>query len=100
MIRSLLAAGLVAANASVALADTKKDKLCAQFGVMSGELASLRKEGKSEKDAMLALAETYKDEPAEILQLIPYLSSFVYGLPKAQLDEDVAGAMTEQCKAA
>lgn len=79
-------------------AQTMKEKRCDAFGAISQYIAQLRKDGVSEADAIAQIAEVF-DDP-ETTPVIPYLSSFVYGLDDEQLDGDVAGAMAEQCKAA
>lgn len=99
MIRTCLTALLLCVTAQFAFAN-EKDERCAQFGQMSADLVALRQEGVSETDAILALGKTYENEPVSVLQVIPVLSSWVFGLSDEDLKGDVAGAMTEQCKAA
>jgi len=99
MIRILaLSAALMSASAMSSAAGSKADERCALFGEMSAELADLRKSGTSETDAMMELAEKYSDEPVDVLQVIPVLSSWVFSMNDADLDGDVASAMTSQCK--
>ena len=100
MIRIATFVCVLTLTAVPAVAGSAKDKRCEAFGAMSQELAEFRKDGLAETDAILKMAELHEGKPTETLQLIPYLSSFVYGLPEAQLSEDVGGAMAAQCKAA
>jgi len=68
------------------------------FGDASTEIAASRIAGSSEQDAMLEFAKNNADSPLLALQLVPFVSNFVYGLSEQQLAGDVATPFVEQCK--
>ncbi|MGB7317745.1 MAG: hypothetical protein WBC85_07245 [Planktotalea sp.] len=99
MIRLTFIAILAASFAMPAAAQSKKDKFCDELASTSQQIADLRIKGSDETDAMLAVAEQYDDSQTNHLQMIPYLSSFVYGLSDDDLKGDVQTSFAEQCKA-
>ncbi|MEM9581033.1 MAG: hypothetical protein AAF891_10130 [Pseudomonadota bacterium] len=100
MTRGLRVAVILSLACAPAFAASKKDKRCETFGEMSQQLADLRKDGLDEQAAILKMAELHDGAPVDTLQLIPVLSSWVFGLSDKDLGDDVGGAMTAQCKAA
>lgn len=82
-----------------AFAQAIPEEMCVVFGEASTEFAASRKDGSSEQEAMLAFAENNKESPLLALQVVPFISNFVYGLDEKQLDGDVEAAFVEQCKA-
>ena len=81
-----------------AAAKSKKDKFCEELAYDSQQMADLRIGGSDEKEAQLIVAGQYDDDQLNHLQMIPYLSSFVYGLDKEKLQGDVEASFSEQCK--
>ena len=81
-----------------AAAKSKKDKFCEELAYASQQMADLRIDGSSEEEARLMVAAQYEDDQVTHLQMMPYLSAFVYGLNKEQLSEDVEAAFSEQCQ--
>lgn len=81
-----------------AAAKSKKDKFCEELAYASQQMADLRIDGSSEEEARLMVAAQYDDDQVTHLQMMPYLSAFVYGLTKEQLSADVETAFSEQCK--
>jgi hypothetical protein len=81
-----------------AAAKSKKDKFCEELAYASQQMADLRIDGSSEEEVRLMVAAQYEDDQVTHLQMMPYLSAFVYGLNKEQLSEDVEAAFSEQCK--
>ena len=95
--RFVVAAALSALVALPAVAKSDKETLCKDFGAASTEIAEMRREGKSETDAMLAFVKDHEDSQLLALQLVPMVSSFVYGLTDEQLEGDVETPLVEQC---
>ncbi|WP_293451834.1 hypothetical protein [Planktotalea sp.] len=83
-----------------AFANAKLDEICEAFGDASVQIALLRADGVSEMDAQLAFAKDNEKSPLLAMQLVPYVSSYIYGLTKEQLLEDVKTPFVEQCNAA
>jgi hypothetical protein len=81
-------------------ANSKQTEICEAFGDASAQIAVLRADGYSEMDAQLAFAKDNAKSPLLALQLVPYVSTYVYGLTKEQLVEDVKTPFVEQCNAA
>lgn len=100
MIRYAICFAALLGGALPATAQSGKAANCELFGEITQAIAEMRKKGVKETDAILAAGETYKTLSADKLQVIPYLSSFVYSLKADDLSGDVGGAMSEQCKAA
>ncbi|WP_085308229.1 hypothetical protein [Planktotalea arctica] len=98
MIRFALFAALSAGVAMPVAAQSKKDRFCEELAYASQQLADLRIGGSDETEAMLSVAGQYEEGQVNHLQMMPYLSSFVYGLSDEQLKGDVEGAFAEQCK--
>ena len=84
--------------ASPVAAKSKQDKFCEELAYASQQMADLRIDGSTEEEARLSVAAQYEDDQVTHLQMMPYLSAFVYGLNDAQLSEDVEAAFSEQCK--
>lgn len=99
MIRFVLCAALCTSLAAPLAAKSNKDKICEEFGAASAQIAQSRRDGSSEMDAQLAFVEANGSSPLLALQLVPVVSSYVYGLTKEQLAGDVETPFVEQCKA-
>ncbi len=101
MIKLAHVVSIAALGALVALpaaAKSKKDKFCEELASASQQMADLRIGGSKEKEAQLIVAEQYNEDQITHLQMIPYLSSFVYGLDTNDLEGDVEASFSEQCK--
>lgn len=99
MIRFAFLTALAGTLALPAAAQSKKDKFCEELASASQQMADLRLAGSSESDAQTAIAAQYDADQVNHTQMVPYLSSFVYGLDKEQLKGDVEASFSEQCKA-
>ncbi|MEP5154016.1 hypothetical protein [Planktotalea sp.] len=99
MIRLVVLCVLSASVAMPVAAQSKKDRFCNDLGAASQKIAELRIDGSSETDAQLAMIEYFGEDQVTHLQMVPYLSSFVYGLSDADLKDDVGAAFADQCKA-
>ena len=99
MIRFVLPIALSVSFALPLAAQSKKDQFCDELAYASQQIADLRISGSSEADAQSAIAGQYEENQVNHLQMIPYLSSFVYGLNKTQLKGDVETSFADQCKA-
>ena len=96
--RCVAVAVLCVSVACPAFAKSKKDKFCEELAYASQQMADLRIDGSDEKEAQLIVAGQYEDDQINHLQMIPYLSSFVYGLDDENLAGDVEASFSEQCK--
>ena len=99
MIRLVLLSALSVSLALPVAAQSKKARFCDELGEASQKIAELRVAGSSETDAQLAMIEHFGEDKTAHLQMVPYLSAFVYGLSGEQLKDDVGSAFAEQCKA-
>ncbi|MGH1577587.1 hypothetical protein [Planktotalea sp.] len=97
--RFLVCAVLATAVALPVSAKSKKDRICEAFGAASHKIAQLRLSGKSESEAQLAYASENADSDMLKMQLVPAISSYVYGLTDEQLAGDVETPAVDQCKA-
>lgn len=99
MIRLALFTALCVSIAMPVAAQSNMDKTCEEFGAASQQIAELRLSGKSEVEAQLAFVENNAASPLLGMQLVPVVSSYVYGLTDEQLAGDVETPFVEQCKA-
>ena len=96
--RFVVAAALGTLVAMPVAAKSDKDKLCEEFGAASTQIAEMRRAGDSEMDAQLAFVKDNGDSPLLALQLVPFVSNYVYTLTEEQLAGDVETPLVEQCK--
>ena len=99
MIRFVLFTALSIPFSCPLAAKSDKDKICEEFGAASALIAESRRNGSSEINAQLAFVEDNGSNPLLALQLVPVVSSYVYGLTKEELAGDVETPFVEQCKA-
>lgn len=99
MIRLVLLTVMSASVAMPLAAQSKKARFCNDLGAASQKIAELRIAGRSETDAQLAMIAYFDKDQVTHLQMVPYLSSFVYGLSDEDLKDDVETAFADQCKA-
>ena len=97
--RFVAIAALGALFAAPVAAKVNKEALCNDFGTASSVIAQMRRDGTSETDAQIAFVKDYEDSILLQMQLVPWVSSYVYGLNEEQLSGDVETPFVEQCLA-
>ncbi|UYV38648.1 hypothetical protein N4R57_06255 [Rhodobacteraceae bacterium D3-12] len=96
--RPLIAAALILAIATPALAETKRqrEKRCTAQSELVAQAVEMRSKRKSEAKTKAALLETADESLAPS---VPILVGYVYTLNRKDLKADIPKAFREQCSA-